>query len=180
LNLEKYYKVLGVAPGSASKEELKKIYRKLAFDHHPDRGGSELRFKEITKAYELVVGKRKPSKAELREDAQQQAAPSYTPPNPYRPPIRRSPSRRPPERVEYMEDFYDKCKDCGGRGKFVTYCEKCFGTGNIVGTEENPADINFITKCDCKGGYKTIRICLKCNGLGKIFKGRRKSFYWKY
>jgi molecular chaperone DnaJ len=51
-----YYEVLGV-PRSASDEEIKKAYRKLAFEHHPDRNRtteSEERFKEINEAYEVL------------------------------------------------------------------------------------------------------------------------------
>lgn len=47
------YKVLGLQPG-ASKEEAKKAYRKLAMKHHPDRGGDESKFKEVTEAYERI------------------------------------------------------------------------------------------------------------------------------
>ena len=54
---EDYYQLLGVARG-ASAEEVKKAYRRLALEHHPDRNQgsaeSEERFKEITKAYEIL------------------------------------------------------------------------------------------------------------------------------
>ena len=52
-----YYAVLGVAR-DASEAEIKKAYRKLAMEHHPDRNegdkGSEEKFKEITAAYEVL------------------------------------------------------------------------------------------------------------------------------
>src|SRR3972149_7937432 len=52
-----YYQVLGISK-EASDAEIKKAYRKLALQHHPDRNKgdktSEEKFKEVTKAYEVL------------------------------------------------------------------------------------------------------------------------------
>jgi len=48
-----YYTILGLKRG-ASPEEIKKSYRSLAMKHHPDRGGDEKKFKEISQAYEFL------------------------------------------------------------------------------------------------------------------------------
>ena len=51
-----YYEVLGLQKG-ASKDEIKKAYRKLALEFHPDRNkdaGAEARFKEISEAYAVL------------------------------------------------------------------------------------------------------------------------------
>lgn len=52
-----YYQILGVSR-DASDEEIKKTYRKLVFEHHPDRNphktDSEERIREINVAYEIV------------------------------------------------------------------------------------------------------------------------------
>lgn len=54
-----YYKVLGVAKG-ASSEEIKKAYRKLAHEHHPDKkSGNESKFKEINEAYQVLGDQKK-------------------------------------------------------------------------------------------------------------------------
>jgi curved DNA-binding protein CbpA len=42
-----YYEVLGVNK-NASADELKKAYRRAAVEHHPDRGGDEEKFKELS------------------------------------------------------------------------------------------------------------------------------------
>ncbi len=49
-----YYKILGIEKG-ASSDEIKKAFKKLAMQHHPDRqGGDEAKFKEINEAYQVL------------------------------------------------------------------------------------------------------------------------------
>ncbi len=48
-----YYKALGVAE-SATDKDITRAYRKLAKEHHPDSGGDEERFKEISAAYDVL------------------------------------------------------------------------------------------------------------------------------
>ncbi len=49
-----YYDILGVSK-NASADDIKRAYRKLAHQHHPDKaGGDEAKFKEINEAYQVL------------------------------------------------------------------------------------------------------------------------------
>ena len=59
-----YYKILGVGK-NASADEIKKAYRKLALECHPDRSGgaeSDKKFKEINEAYQILSDPQKRSR----------------------------------------------------------------------------------------------------------------------
>lgn len=52
--MKDYYKILGLEKG-ASKEEVKKAFRKMAAKYHPDKaGGDEEKYKEVTEAYAVL------------------------------------------------------------------------------------------------------------------------------
>ena len=57
MDYKDYYQILGV-DRKASKEEIKKVYRKLALQYHPDRNpgdtAAEDKFKEINEAYQVL------------------------------------------------------------------------------------------------------------------------------
>lgn len=53
-----YYDILGVKR-DATQDDIKKAFRKLAMKYHPDAGGNEQKFKEISEAYETLSNNEK-------------------------------------------------------------------------------------------------------------------------
>ena len=74
------YGLLGLTDG-ASEQEIKKAFRKLAFEYHPDRNQdnpeAEERFKQIQKAYEILSDPQKKYQYDSGQYAQRQAQEQY-------------------------------------------------------------------------------------------------------
>jgi curved DNA-binding protein len=66
-----YYSTLGLQRG-ASDADIKKAYRSMAMKHHPDRGGDEKKFKEISQAYEFLSDPQKKQMIDMGVDPNQQ------------------------------------------------------------------------------------------------------------
>ena len=62
-----YYNTLGLQR-NASDAEIKKAYRSMAMKYHPDRGGDEKKFKEISQAYEFLSDPQKKQIIDLGGD----------------------------------------------------------------------------------------------------------------
>jgi molecular chaperone DnaJ len=53
-----YYKILDI-PETATAEDAKKAFKKLAVKHHPDRGGDKAKFQEINEAFQTLWDEKK-------------------------------------------------------------------------------------------------------------------------
>lgn len=165
--MEDPFKVLGV-PETATLDEIKKAYRKLAVQHHPDKtGGDDTEFKRITAAYELIGDaqalKRWNSRGTLNFDedhntyfndffaahfAQQHVKRAV---HAILPIDLEEVFRGGPKAFHYENS--ESCPSCGGLGgtSFET-CRACQGKG-----------------AELLGGFSLVR-CRGCNGTGKSIK----------
>jgi curved DNA-binding protein len=66
-----YYETLGLKRG-ASDADIKKAYRGMAMKHHPDRGGDQNKFKDISAAYEILSDPQKKQMYDMGVDPRNQ------------------------------------------------------------------------------------------------------------
>lgn len=151
-----YYELLGVAP-SASTEEIRSAYRKLALKYHPDRNPgnkeAESKFKEISEAYDVLadVDKRR------RYDV-----------------FGTTPQGTPQGTRAYgnMDDLFDMIGDVFGSSIFT---QKSTSTSKKATSQKKPkVKTKTCTRCGGKGkvggdfGFFAFTIaCPGCLGTGK-------------
>jgi molecular chaperone DnaJ len=185
--LENFYDVLGVKKES-SQDEIKKAYRKLAVEHHPDKGGNEETFKKISEAYDTLGDEEKRKQYDLGNN------------NPFggfngdpfsmfndlfnnarQPKHRRAPDKIVDLNIGTVDSYLGKnvdinfsrkinCNSCNGQGGERVVCNTCNGTGTITQRMGNSFFSNiFQTPCNsCLGkGYNLKTICFSCAGEGK-------------
>jgi len=67
--MKDYFNILGV-DASASNDQIRSAYKKLAMQHHPDRGGDQIRFQEIQEAYNVLSDNDKRAQYEHQKNFQ--------------------------------------------------------------------------------------------------------------
>ena len=189
-----YYDTLGVLE-TATQEEIKKAYRKMAMTHHPDHGGSEENFKKINEAYSVLSDESKRaeydnrSKRSHRNMSWEDVFGDFFGRNPYgREPQPQKPKEQmdsdlkfnlgvtleqvkhgATQRINYSRNV--NCAPCKGKGgDQPKRCETCGGTG--VEAFYNNRGVNFRTTCRvCSGeGVEFKTVCGTCKGAGLLRK----------
>lgn len=190
-----YYEVLGVSK-NASADEIKKAYRKLAKEHHPDKGGDETLFKEISEAYEVLSDNDKKAKYDRfghPDDNRGSYDDMHSGFNDMFGQFFRQRQQQQRERVGEnmtltvkltLEEIFEgvkkkynytrnvSCSSCSGHGGTEPQeCATCNGSGQISQVTRTPFGfMEQITDCHvCSGTGTTFKDeCKKCNGSGLV------------
>lgn len=186
-----YYEVLGLAKG-ASQDEIKKAYRKLAKELHPDKGGDEDKFKEVSEAYEVLSDDDKKAKYDrFGHNSDNRGNPDdmfrgfhdifgrhF---NQGHKQVRVGETLSLTVKLTLEEIFsgvnktynYNRnvsCTDCEGHGGTDPYdCPSCNGSGMVTSLTRTPMGVFQTTQpcpsCDATG-TKHRTPCNTCNGSG--------------
>lgn len=194
--MKDYYGILGVEK-TASADEIKKAYRKLANTHHPDKGGDENKFKEISEAYDVLSDTNKKAQYDMGGQGNMGGfnindifnggfGSIFGDFNGFGSNgVRKGQDLRinitvslkeiiegSTKKVRYKRQA--KCEPCDGRGgENVISCIHCGGKGIVTIVQPTPfGRMQHNTVCNhCTGTGKTIKDkCKTCHGSGAVDK----------
>jgi molecular chaperone DnaJ len=194
MNKRDYYEILGLSK-NATQSDIKKKYRQLAKEKHPDSGGNEDEFKEIAEAYSVLSDETKKNKYDrFGHDAQKMGGFEsnfsdmfnhfgFNPRNESR--NRKGQDSRINIKLTLEEIFeggtkkikYNRkaacgtCNSVGGKG--VKNCHHCNGQGVTIEHIRTPLGImQNMTTCNVCGGHGTTytTVCGDCGGDGVVHK----------
>ena len=196
MSKQDYYSVLGINRNS-DQATIKKAYRKLAKEKHPDSGGNEEEFKEINEAYETLgdekkklnydtYGHSKPNQNNFNGNFKDMFNSFGFGSNPRNKPMNKKGSDlRLNIKVSLEEIFegsvkgikynrHSACMSCNSvGGSEPVRCVRCNGQGMVNEEIRTPFGImqNLISCQLCQGeGQIYKNKCISCNGNGIINK----------
>ena len=199
-----YYKTLNINR-NASQDDIKKAFRKLSKQHHPDKGGNEEKFKEISEAYDTLSSTEKKHK--------------YDNPNPFEDMMRGGGGGRGPNADDLFNQFFGSgrqrqrmrpkgrslniplvvtledvylgntkqliyernvnCTSCNGYGGVAQRCTPCGGSGTIKQVVGNAFFRQVRTQpcgsCNANG-FVVTEPCGSCGGIGSTKRKHTVNF----
>lgn len=175
-----YYKVLGVERG-ASEEEIKKAYRKLAHQHHPDKtGGDDQEFKKINEAYQVLGNKEKRGFYDRYGTAEPFGAHGQGGHDPFQ---GANPFGDFGDIGEIFEEFFGggrRKKTSAARGSTIQTVQEITLEDAFRGVKKEVRFATLVECARCGGvGYdaqKGFTSCAKCGGKGEVQESHRTFF----
>jgi molecular chaperone DnaJ len=183
--MDNFYNTIGVNE-TATQDEIKKAYRKLAIEHHPDKGGDENKFKKISEAYDTLGDEIKRSQYDNQRQNpfNNMGGGGFNPfEDLFKGAFHTQRRRTVPDKVievqiSALESFIagDKvisysrqhmCNDCVGQGGDRDTCNVCNGDGFIVQKIGGSMFSQVVRQtCNkCKGnGFSYKKTCGTCHG----------------
>ena len=188
MNTENYYEILGVDE-SATQEDIKKAYRKLAKENHPDKGGDEETFKKISVAYDSLGDENKRKEYDFqRKNPFGQGGGGYNDlfQKMYDQAFGGTRERNRVHdlvidtQVNVIESYLGsnkkitykrkiKCDPCNGGGGDKVVCNGCGGQGHTIRQMGSGMFIQVVqVACNiCQGsGQMIVKPCYSCHGSG--------------
>ncbi len=191
--MKDYYKILGI-DRNASKEEVKKAFRRLAHQYHPDKGGGdEARFKEANEAYQVLSDDAKRSQYDRFGTVGDGAGPGFDFSQGFdfggvdlgdifseffggsrrsRARPRHGSDMSVELTIDFDEAFFGTDKDIRVQG--ARACSRCAGTGrepdtaeSTCGTCRGAGEIRQTAR-SFFGTFTQVAACPTCRGRGKI------------
>ena len=163
-----HYSVLNI-PESSSEEEIKRAYRKLVMQYHPDKNSDKdsKTFREIQESYDALISQhpRKTAPATRKPPARYRKGTDITLS------LKISATDIAGETLKNIQTTrFIHCPDCNGTGcstKVLTICSECNGSGiDRVSAIMGPK--KFCNFCKGYGDRQEAIDCKKCKGLGLI------------
>ena len=182
MNTEDYYSILGVSE-TATQDEIKKTYRKLAKENHPDKGGDEETFKKISLAYDTIGDEDKRQRYDMeRKNPFAGGGFSFNDMyNSFFGQQRQQPRNHTTNidlNIGTIESYLGgkktftfkrkiKCETCDGSGGDKRTCPSCQGRGQQVNQINIGGFVQLVaTDCGQCGGRGEVLVnpCFVCNG----------------